>query len=109
MDTHAPTRVWFSVICLALCADAVTSVQMLKAVSKQGMCTECLAGLCCGHEAVGSGWPHWDSPQEHNKSAGAITLSCNLQPESTRLCASLSTSLCSPAFTSLNPLLLSDC
>lgn len=41
-----------SLICLSLCANAVTSAQMLKAVGKQGTYTGYLAGLCCGHEVV---------------------------------------------------------
>lgn len=41
-----------SPICLAVRADAVTSVQMLKAVSKKGTYTGYLADLCCGHEVV---------------------------------------------------------
>jgi len=44
-----------SLICLALPADAITPVQMLKAVSKEGMHTGYLAGLCSGHEVVRSG------------------------------------------------------
>ena len=98
-----------SLISLVLRAGAVTSVQKLKAVSRQGMYAEYLGDLCCGHEVVRLGCSHCDSPQEHTKSTGAIVPSCNLQPESVLLCTSLSTSFCLSAFTFLNPVLLSDC
>lgn len=98
-----------SLLCLASRAAAVTSVQKLKAGSRQGKSAGYLGGLCGGREVVSCGLSHWDCPQEHTKSTGAVMPGCNLLPESILLCPSLSASLCPPAFTCLNPGLLSDC
>lgn len=87
-----------SLTCMAVCAGAVMSVQMLKAVCGPGMYTGYLGGLCCGHEVGRLGWSHCDSAQEHPKSMVAIVPSHYLQPGFILWCASSPTSLCSPVF-----------